>query len=82
MGCEFEVIFKDDTQYFQSCNSGNIGKWRGVKLLSRAENDHFFRPAHEIDKKSSTTCLTCRRIACKEHLKHICVHCKPLTLIV
>ena len=24
MGCEFEIILKDDTQYFQSFNSGNI----------------------------------------------------------
>ena len=23
MGCEFEIILKDDTQYFQSFNSGN-----------------------------------------------------------
>jgi len=24
MGCEFEIILKDDTQYLQSFNSGNI----------------------------------------------------------
>ena len=44
MGCEFEIILKDDTQYFQSFNSGNTRQWRRrVKLVSRAENDHFFR---------------------------------------
>ena len=38
------LSLKDDTQYLQSFNSGNIRQWRRrVKLVSRAEKDHFFR---------------------------------------
>ena len=35
MGCEFEIILKDDTQYFQIVNSGNIRQWRRRKQRER-----------------------------------------------
>ena len=41
MGCEFEIILKDDTQYFQSFNSGNTRYGGGRKMIISLDLELF-----------------------------------------